>query len=106
MLTQERANMLVGGVFLIGMAALFYTNYWWPGIMFVIGAAAILRGLLQGQGWYAFHGGFWIIAVGVWALFRFNPWIVLATVGVNMILLALFRPPIFAPKPHVDNSLE
>ena len=35
-----------GGVFLIGLAVLWYYNYWWPGILFLIAIMMIIGGLV------------------------------------------------------------
>lgn len=66
MYSQERANQISGGVFLIGLGLLF-TNVlpWWPGIMFVIGASSIAKGLAQGRNWAAMQGGIWMIVIGL-----------------------------------------
>ncbi len=104
---DERANKLTGGIWLIGLGILFYTGRWWPGIMFVIGVSAIVEGLVQGRGWYAFQGGLWSIAIGIWAMTHFNIAVLFIGLGVSMVLLALVRPPAFAkPKPFTDNTLE
>ncbi len=106
-MSSERAGQITGGVWMIGLGILFYTGMWWPGIMFVIGASAILQGLVEGRGWYSFQGGIWSIAIGVSALYHFNIAIFFVAMGVSMILMALIRPPMFAkPKPFTDNTLE
>src|SRR5437588_11266360 len=51
-LHKHRAHAIVGAVWMFGLAALFYTGRWWPGIMFVVGLSAIVEGLIAGQGWY------------------------------------------------------
>lgn len=106
-LSEERAGQITGGIWLIGLGILFYTGRWWPGIMFVIGASAIAEGFVEGRGWYALQGGFWAIAIGVWALYHFNIALFLVALGVSMLLGALVRPPMFEkPKPIVDHSLD
>ena len=45
MVSKARADQVSGGVFLIGLALLFMTGYWWPGILFVIGASTMARGV-------------------------------------------------------------
>lgn len=103
--SDERSGMVSPAIFMIGMGVLFYTGYWWPGIMFVIGTAAIVQGLVAGRGWYAFQGGLWTIGIGVWAIFHFNIAVMFVVLGVSMLYSALFKPP-FLKKPYVDNSLE
>ena len=43
-LSGKRASELSGGVFLIGLGVLFVTGYWFPGILFVIGATSLVQG--------------------------------------------------------------
>ena len=106
-LSSERAGQITGGVWLIGLGLLIYTGRWWPGIMFLIGAGAIIEGLVEGQGWYAFQGGLWAIAIGVWALFHFNIAVLFVAIGASMVVGALIRPPAFAkPKPIADHSMD
>jgi len=106
-LTDERAGQITGGVWLIGLGLLFATGRFWPGILFVIGIASIVQGLVEGRGWYAFHCGFWCIAIGTWALYGFGLPLLFVGLGVYMIFMAVVRPSAFEkPKPLTDNSLE
>ena len=34
---KGRASAISGGIFLIGLGVLLFTNWWWPGIMVVLG---------------------------------------------------------------------
>ena len=43
MVDQQRVSQISGAVFLIGMGIIALLNYWWPGMMFVIGAALLVR---------------------------------------------------------------
>jgi len=66
MYSQERANQISGGVFVIGLGLMFLRVLpWWPGIMFVIGASSIAKGLAQGKNWAAMQGGIWMIVIGL-----------------------------------------
>ena len=106
-MSSERAGELMGGVWLIGLGILFFTGWWWPGIMFVIGVSAILQGLVEGRGWYSFQGGFWSIAIGVWVLLHYNIAVLFVAMGLSMVVLALVRPPSFAkPKPFADHTMD
>ena len=40
-------NTYFAGLFLIGLAAVAYYHYWWPGIMFALGGAMLLGELLE-----------------------------------------------------------
>lgn len=39
------------GIFFIGLGLLFITRFWWPGIMFVIGAAMLGHTIRAGGDW-------------------------------------------------------
>ncbi len=104
-LNSQQANALTGGIWLIGFGILFATRFWWPGIMFLIGISAIVQGFVQDRGWYAIHGGYWAILIGVWAAMKFNIAIFFIGIGVYVILSAFLKPS-FLRKPHVDNILE
>lgn len=106
-LSDEQAGKITGGVWLIGLGLLFLTRQWWPGIMFVIGVSAIVEGLVEGRGWYAFQCGFWSIGIGIWAYFHYSLPFLFVGLGLSMILGGMVRPPMFdKPKPLIDNSLE
>ncbi len=65
---SERSNQIFGGVFLMGLALLFIIpNFWWPGIMFVIGAAILARTYSEGKDWRHpdARGGLVVIAIGL-----------------------------------------
>jgi hydrogenase/urease accessory protein HupE len=86
MVDKTRADQISGGIFLIGLALLFLTGFWWPGIMFVIGASAMARGMAEGQQWYTVTGGLWMIGLGIvfWAGFSLP--LLLILLGVSSLL--------------------
>lgn len=65
MSSDKRDEQVFAGVMLIGLAVLFLTHYWWPGILFVVGAAMIARTTAQGREWTSDRGALGVIAVGV-----------------------------------------
>jgi hypothetical protein len=85
MYSKERADQVAGGVFLIGLAVLFLTGFWWPGIMFVIGLSAIARGVAEGQDWYNVPGGLSMIGIGLLFWFGFSWPLLLIFIGVSML---------------------
>lgn len=106
-LSSERAGELVGGAWMIGLGILFFTGHWWPGILFLVGATSIIEGFVEGRGWYALQGGFWAIAIGVWAMFHYNMAIFFVAIGLSMVAAAIVRPPGFEkPKPFADHSMD
>lgn len=63
--SQSNNTNLGGGIFLIGLALLFMTGWWWPGIMFVIGASIIGNTVAEGDDWRNATGAFWVIGIGI-----------------------------------------
>jgi len=47
--SANSANSAFTGVFLVGLGIIACFDYWWPGIMFVIAAAILVRSLVEGQ---------------------------------------------------------
>jgi hypothetical protein len=86
MYSKERADQVAGGVFIIGLALLFMTGFWWPGIMFVMGASAIARGVAEGQDWYNVPGGLSMIGIGLLFWFGFSWPLLLIFIGASMLL--------------------
>ena len=62
---KENANRISGAIFLIGLGVIALLNYWWPGIMFVIGASLIARSVAQGKTWQNATGALVVIAIGL-----------------------------------------
>jgi len=107
-LHKEQAHAITGAVWLFGLAALFYTGLWWPGIMFVIGISAIIEGLIAGQKWYALQGGAWMIGIGLWALLDFQLWFLFVVLGISTLVGAFAPPPMLdkKPRPQYETDLE
>jgi hypothetical protein len=90
-MNERRANEVFGGTFLIGLAILFLINWWWPGILYVIGIAMIVRAVVQGRNWLDERTGLVALAIAVvftlidlLRIFSFNWW------PVVLILLGLY----------------
>lgn len=49
MVSKDRSDQIFGGIFLIGLALLFITGWWFPGILFVVGAASLGRTYAEGK---------------------------------------------------------
>ncbi len=87
-MNEKRSNEIFGGTFLIGLAVLFLLNWWWPGIMFVIGIALLVRAVAEGRPWMSERGGLIALGIGViFAFFSFNFWpIILIAIGVYLLV--------------------
>jgi hypothetical protein len=46
---KKRASGISGGIFLIGLGILLFTNWWWPGILLVIGLSGGAEQIFRGQ---------------------------------------------------------
>lgn len=64
MISKERSDQIFGGVMLIGIAILFITNWFWPGILFVLGIALIVKTVNEGKDWTDNKGALIALAVG------------------------------------------
>lgn len=84
-MNRTNADQLSGGVFFIGLALLFLTGWWWPGIMFVIGATALAQAMAEGRRWYAAQGALWAIGIGIVFFFGFSLPLLFLLIGAGMI---------------------
>jgi hypothetical protein len=98
-----RADQMTVGVWLIGLGILLATGEWWPGVLFVLGASAIVRGLAEGRSWQSLRGASWIIGIGLWFALGIDPAVLLVVLGIGVLLTAFNRPS-FAGKTPVDRD--
>lgn len=49
LLSKNKADAVSNGAFLISLGALFYFNWWWPGILIAVWLTLSLRQLLTGR---------------------------------------------------------
>lgn len=86
MVSKQRADQIAGGVFLVGLGLLFTDVIdFWPGILFVIGASNIARGMAEGRAWYNVSGGVWMIGLGLVFLLNFSWPVILILIGLSML---------------------
>jgi hypothetical protein len=64
-INKQRSDQIFWGVVFIGLALLFWLNWWWPGILFVVGIAAIVRNVAEGKTWSSDRGALVLLAVGL-----------------------------------------
>lgn len=48
-MSKRKRHALSNGVFLVGLAILYYINWWWPSILLVVWATVALRQWLAGH---------------------------------------------------------
>jgi hypothetical protein len=83
---KRRADQVSGGIFLIGLGLMFAKVLpWWPGIMYVAGAAAIAQGFAEGKRGYALMGGVWLIGLGLLFSVGFSWPLLLILIGASML---------------------
>ena len=106
--TSKRADQVSGGVFIIGLGLMFLgTIPWWPGILLVIGASSLARGLAEGQRWYSVQGALWMIGLGLLFWGGFSLPLLLILIGVSMLAGVVFRPPMFSNRrPDVVDDVD
>ncbi len=92
-MNSKRSGQITGGIFLIGIAVLALTRFWWPGIMVVLGVTAIASGWLQGRRCQALSGGLWLIGIAALAYTGFWWPGILVVMGITAIVsgLDIFR---------------
>lgn len=86
-ISKNKAKALSLGLFIVGLAIMFLSAKWWPGIMLVIGLPLALKQFLNSRHYDAFISLF--IFVGFFIITNFNiNWKVL--VPVLFILSAIY----------------
>ncbi len=56
-----------GAVFLIGLAVLAVTGWWWPGILILVGVVSLINTPYGSQGWANAQGAIWLFGIAVLA---------------------------------------
>ena len=92
-MSNKRSDQVFGGAILIGMGILFILgNYWWPGVLFVLGIAMMLRTITEGKNWSDDRGALALLVMGVFfsiqdVLRLGNNWLPIALSGVGLYML-------------------
>ena len=86
---------IMGGIWLIGIAVLAVTGWWWPGIMVLVGISALVGGLQSGgsweQRWGGLQGAIWTFGIAVLAVTGWWWPGIMVLVGLSAILGAITR---------------
>ncbi|MBC7809971.1 MAG: hypothetical protein H7175_02430 [Burkholderiales bacterium] len=83
--TRKRADQIAGGVFLIGLAVLFMSGDFFPGILIVIGLSALSKEAALGKRWQS-SGALGLVGVGLVFAFGFSLPLLLIGIGVAMLM--------------------
>jgi hypothetical protein len=110
MYSKSYADRVSGAVFLIGLGLLFtplggIVGGIWPGILFVIGASSIARGMSEGLPWYNVSGGLWMIGLGLVFLLGFSLPLLLILIGLTMLFGYTFKPDAFGGRKAKNDDI-
>ena len=83
---------ITGGLFLIGLAVLALTGWWWPGILVLIGITSLAGSLLSGQLWLGLQGALWMFGIALIVITNFWWPGILLLAGISAIIATLLRP--------------
>jgi Mg/Co/Ni transporter MgtE len=72
MLNRQNPEQTFWGALLVGLAILFLTNWWFPGILFVIGGAFMAKIYAEGKTWSHPDARNPLIVLVVGAIFAFG----------------------------------
>lgn len=74
------------GLFLIGLAVLAFTGWWWPGILVLLGLTSLTGSAAAGRPSYGVYGAIWMFGLAIIA--AFNWWWpgILVLLGVMALL--------------------
>lgn len=111
---NENASQFSTGVFFVGLGLLFFTGWWWPGIMFVIAASMMAGAMAAGESWKSATGALWLIGIGVvfgipgligdiagafWQIFP----LILIGMGLFMLFGGKYRPSVSGKRKNDDD---
>jgi hypothetical protein len=86
---------IMGGIWLIGIAVLAVTGWWWPGIMVLVGISALVGGLQSGGSWEqrlgGIQGAIWTFGIAVLAVTGWWWPGIMVLVGLSAIFGAISR---------------
>jgi hypothetical protein len=48
-MSKKQINDIQTGIWMIGLAILFFTDNWWPGILILVGVSVVVKSVLRGN---------------------------------------------------------
>ncbi len=106
---EQRAEHLSTAVWLIGLGVMLGTRSFFPNILFVAVAAAVVKGVAEGKSLRDYEWVVWTLAVGVWFVMGLKLSALIVSAGIAWLVLTLLSPVVDSytqAKPYVDKSLE
>lgn len=95
-MSKKKADAISNGTFLVALGILFYTNYWWPGILVAIWANVGLRQFLTGRIYDLCISTFILLGLFVVTIFNFEWSVLLPILFVIGGIYIIFREYFFA----------
>lgn len=82
---KSQSETISGAIFFIGLGLLWITGWWFPGILFVIGAASLVGAVREDGDWRNSGTAIWMIGLGL--IFWLNlPWaVIMVLIGLSML---------------------
>jgi hypothetical protein len=80
------------GLFLIGLAVLAITDWWWPGILVLVGTISLVGAILNNRLWMGLQGVLWMFGIAVIATFDWWWPGMLILAGLSVIAGAVLGP--------------
>ena len=79
-----KAEQVSGAVFLIGLGLVWITGWWFPGMLFVMGASIMASAIVNNHPWTSATGALWMFGLGT--IFWLNlPWgFIFLLIGLSM----------------------
>lgn len=103
-LPKRKADAISNGVFLIALGMLFYTNYWWPGILAAIWASIGLRQFLTGRIYDLCISTIILLGLFVITAFDFEWAVLLPVLFIIGGIYIIFREYFFADGPDGEDK--
>jgi hypothetical protein len=109
MYSKSYADRISGAVFLIGFGLLLtpfggIVGGMWPGLLFVLGAVALVQGMQRGLPWYNVTGALWMFGLWLVFLWGFSLPLLLILLGATMLFGYSFRSRHFGDKIKNDDD--
>ena len=101
---NPKAEQISGAIFFIGMALVWMTGWWFPGMFFVIGATIMASAIVNNHPWTSATGALWMFGLGT--IFWLNlPWaFIFLLIGLSMLCGGQSRDEIFGEKAKNDHK--
>lgn len=101
-LSKRKAEVISNGVFLVAIGILFWSNFWWPGILLAIWATLATRQYLTGRIWDFTITSIILLGLFVVTLFNINWSVLIPVLFVIGGIYIIFREYFFSEDIEID----